>query len=122
MWVQLLGGQGTRTCFILVLRECIGNVPTVSLVLPTYDDTSSLCSPPRRVVCPPSSMVPPWVTASRFFASNREAELKPTFFSLLLLFCVFLYSSSPDPPGDIVPLSAACWGYSLVIMIIIIHS
>ena len=35
-------------------------------------------------------LVPSWVTASRFLAWNREAELKPITFSSLLLFCVFL--------------------------------
>ena len=50
----------------LVLRECIWNAPAVSLVLTTFDDTGSLGSPPRQVVYPPGSMVPPWVTASRF--------------------------------------------------------
>ena len=41
--------QGARACVILVLRECILNAPTVSLVLPTFDDTGSLGSP-RQVV------------------------------------------------------------------------
>ena len=35
-------------------------------------------------------LVPPWVTASRFLAGNREAELKLTAFSSLLRFRVFL--------------------------------
>ena len=33
------------------------------------------------------TLVPPWVTASHFLAGNREAELKPTPFFSLLLFC-----------------------------------
>ena len=36
------------------------------------------------------SLVPPWVTASRFLAGNREVELKHTTFSSLLLFRYFL--------------------------------
>ena len=35
-------------------------------------------------------LAPPWVTASRFFVGNREAELKHTTFSSLLLLRVFL--------------------------------
>ena len=33
---------------------------------------------------------PPWVTTSRFLVGNREGELKPTTFSSLILFHVFL--------------------------------
>ena len=42
-----------------------------------------------------------WVTASRFLAGNREAELKPTTFSSLLLFPDFLsfFFSLPNGPG-----------------------
>ena len=40
---------------ILVLRECIWNAPSVSLVLPSFDHTGSLGSPPHRVVYPPIS-------------------------------------------------------------------
>ena len=84
---SILGEIGGRV--ILVLRACIWNVTAVSLVLPTFDDTSSLSSPPHQVVYPPGSKVPPWVTASHFLAGNRNAELKPTTFSSLLLFSVF---------------------------------
>ena len=87
VWAQLLRGQRARDHVVLVLRECIWNAPAVSLVLPVFDDTSSLGSPPRRVVY---LLVPPWVTVSRFLAGNREVELKPTTFSSFLLFCVFL--------------------------------
>ena len=45
-----------------------------------------------------SIQVPPWVTASCFLARNREAELKPTTFSSLLLFCVFLSFIFSQPP------------------------
>ena len=76
-----MGSQGSRVRVILFLREFIWNAPTVSLVLPTFDDTSSLGSPPRQMVYSPGSMVSPWVTASRFIAGNIEAELKPTTFS-----------------------------------------
>ena len=61
----------------------------VSLVLPTFDDNSSLVSPPHQVVYP---LVPPWATASHFFSGNKEAELKPTTFSSLQLFHFFLFS------------------------------
>ena len=46
-------GSGTHTHVIHVLRECIWNVPAVSLFLPAFDDTSSLGSPPRQVFYPP---------------------------------------------------------------------
>ena len=65
--VQLLGGQGARACVILVLSECIWNAPAV---LPTFDDTGSLGSHPRRVVYPPGSILG---DASRFLAGIREA-------------------------------------------------
>ena len=45
--------QGTRAHVIFVLRECIWNRPAVSLVLPAYDGTGSLSSPPRQVVYTP---------------------------------------------------------------------
>ena len=90
VWVQLWGGREARARVVLVLCECIWNAPAVSLLLPVFDDTDSLGSPPRQVVCPPGFMVPPWVTVSRFFSANREYELKPTTFSSLLLFRVFL--------------------------------
>ena len=88
----MLEGQGARNRVILVLRECI------SLVLPVFDDTGSLGSPPGQVVYPPGSMVPTWVTASRFLAENREIELKPSTFSSLLLFCfpIFLLLLNPQ--------------------------
>ena len=108
IWVQLLGGQGANARVILILYECIWNEPAVSLVLPAFDDTGSLDSPPRQVVYSPGSMLPPWVTASSFVAGNREADLNPTTFSSPLLFLSFLFSG---PPSD---LSAA-----LIIVIII---
>ena len=114
--VEGLGGASAHV--ILVLCESIWNAATVRLVLPAFDDTGSLGSPPRRVVYPPGSMVPPWMTASHFPAENKEAELKPTPLSSLLFvrnFLSFLFSSTPC---DIVALSAACWGYSLIIKII----
>ena len=83
---------------ILVLGECIGNALAVPLVLPAFDFTGSLGSPLRQVVYPPGFMVLPWVTAFRFFAMDREAELKPTPFTTLLLFRVypsFLFSLLP---------------------------
>ena len=43
-------GQGARTRVILVIRECIWNMPTVSLVLSAFDDTGSPGYPFRRVV------------------------------------------------------------------------
>ena len=55
----MLIGHGGRAHVILVLRECIWNAPAVSLVLPAFDDTGSLGSPPRQVVYPLVSMVPP---------------------------------------------------------------
>ena len=54
VWVQLLGDQVVRARVILVLHECIWNAPVVSLVLPVFDSTGSLGSPPRKVVYPPS--------------------------------------------------------------------
>ena len=77
----MLRGQGSYDCVILVLRERIWNVhvPAASLLFPAFDNTGSLGFP---LIYSPRSMVPPWVTASRFLAGNKEAELKPTTFSL----------------------------------------
>ena len=47
-WVQLLRGQGARV--VLVLCEYIWNAPAVLAVLPTFNDTGSLGSPPLRLV------------------------------------------------------------------------
>ena len=51
--VQLLGGSGGHTRVILVLCESIWYSPAVSLVLPAFDGTGSLGSPPRQAVYPP---------------------------------------------------------------------
>ena len=47
-------------------------------------------------------LVPPWMTSSRFLAGNRDAELKHTILSSLLLFRVFLSFPFSWPPNDIV--------------------
>ena len=117
----MIGSQGACARVILVFRECIWNMPAVSLILPVFDVTGSLGSPPRQEVYPHGSMVPPWVTASRFLAGNSWAELKPTTFSSLLLFRVFFFSLFSQTPSDIIPLSAAYWDYSSIIIIIIIY-
>ena len=83
-------GQGARTRVILVVRACIWNGPVFSLALRAFDNTGSLGSLLRQVVHLPGSVVPPGVTASRFLTVNREAELKYTTFSSLLLFPVLL--------------------------------
>ena len=46
----LLGGQGACARVVLILRECIWNMPAVCIVLP---DTGSLGSLPRQLVYPP---------------------------------------------------------------------
>ena len=84
-----MGSLGSNSRVILVLPECIWNVSAVSLVLPGFDDTSSLGSPPCEVVYPPSSMIPPWVTVSRFFTVNIEAELKTQHFLFTPIFPFF---------------------------------
>ena len=58
IWV---GGESGFTCWggqvahaqVIVLCECFWNAPTVSLVLPAFEDTGSLSFPPRQVVYPP---------------------------------------------------------------------
>ena len=55
VWVQLLGSQGSRNRVIFVLSECIWNAPAVSLVLPSFDGTSSLGFLPHRMVHPRGS-------------------------------------------------------------------
>ena len=79
---SIVEGQGARARVILVLGECIWNVPAVSLVLPAFDDTGSLGFPPPQVVYPTGFTL---VDCLRLLAGNREAELKPIFSSLLLL-------------------------------------
>ena len=69
---SIIGGSGgPRSCYFY-FHEYIWNSHVVVLVLPCFDDTSSLGYPSRRV-------------------GNREAELKATIFSSLLLFNVFLF-------------------------------
>ena len=84
------GKSGDPRSFYSCLRECIWNELAVSLVLPTFNDTGSLGFPLRQVVYSPGSMVLPWVNALHFLEGNREVELKPTTFSSLILFRVFL--------------------------------
>ena len=50
VWVQMLEGQGSPACVILVLHESNWNVPVVLLFLPAFNDTGSLGSPPHQVV------------------------------------------------------------------------
>ena len=93
-------GQEARACVIFVSCERIWNVPAVSLVFPTFDDTGSPGCPRCRVVYHPS--VSTLVTPSRILVVNRKAELKPTTFFSLLLFSVFLsflfsYQAPPYP-------------------------
>ena len=76
-----MGGQEPSTRVIPVLRECIWNAPTVSLLLPAFDGTGSLGSPPRQVMSIPWLNFSPWVTVSRFLSGNKEADLKPITFS-----------------------------------------
>ena len=56
VWVQLLGSQGVYACVILILSECIWDAPVILLVLPAFDNTGSLGSPPHQVV---THLVPP---------------------------------------------------------------
>ena len=113
VWVHLLGFQ-VRDRVILVVCECIWNALLVLLGLPTFYDTGSLCYPSHWVAYQPSDST--LMTASRFPAGNREAKLKPTTFSSLLLFSVFCFYSSPTPQRYNA-LIANCWGYSLIIII-----
>ena len=112
MHVYGIGGrvQGTRDRVILVVRGYISNaLVVVPLGLLTLDDTGSLGYPPRWVVYRP--LVSTLVTVSRLFAGNRETELKPTYFSSLLHFSVFLsFSFLPTTgivhlvlPGGVTP-------------------
>ena len=92
VWVQLLWGHGARAR-ILVLREYIWNALTVLL------SSQPLTIPAPQVFLRVGwsiLLVPPWVTASRFLAGNRVAELQPTTFSSLLLFRVFLSFLTPQ--------------------------
>ena len=72
VWVQLLEGRGTRARVIIVLRKGIWNAPLVSLFLPTFDDTGSMGSPPRRVSIP---LVPFWVSVPFPYAENPPLPL-----------------------------------------------
>ena len=75
-----------RARVIPVSRECIWNATAVSLVLPAFDGIGSLGSSPRHLVYPPGSTLGECLP----FPWNREAELKSTTFSSLLLFHDFL--------------------------------
>ena len=80
------GGPGVSDHAILVEGECIVSALVVLLSIPTFYDTESLGFPPRWVnYHPPGSSL---VTASRFLAGNREAELNPPL-SLHFYFSVF---------------------------------
>ena len=79
VWVQFLESQGARARITLALRGCIWRTPAVSLVLPTFDATGSMGSPPSWVAYPPGSTL-----------SDCIPELKPTTFSSILVFRVFL--------------------------------
>ena len=103
VWVRLLGIQGPRARVILVLRECMWNVPEVSIVLPAFNDTGSLVYPPRQVIYPPGSTL--------------GDGLPFLFTTTFPCFPVFLLLN----PRHIVTLGFACWGYSLIIIIYSTH-
>ena len=92
VWVQFLGGEGARARVILVLRECIWNASAVSLVLPTFDDTGSLGSPPRQVVYVPGSTLGDCLPFP--YGEWGGYAIKPTPFYFSVFSCLF---SSPDP-------------------------
>ena len=52
---SIVGWSGVRAHVIIVLHEYIWSAPAVSVSLPNFDDTDSLHSPLRRVICPPGS-------------------------------------------------------------------
>ena len=79
VWIHYFEVQGAHDHVILVVHECIWNVLMFLLVLSFIDDNSSLFYPPSRVVY-----------IFDFLSEKREAELKPTTFSSLLLLPVFL--------------------------------
>ena len=62
------------------LRSCLSSQPLVILA-PWV---------PHQVVNLPGLIIPSWVTAFCFLMVYREAKLKPTTFSSLLLFSVFM--------------------------------
>ena len=97
---SLVGGRGGGAWpYHSSCSECMWNALVVLLGLPTFDDTGSLGSHPRRVFYRPS--VSALVTESRFLAGNREAKLKPTTFSSLLIFRVSLSFLFSYPHSDI---------------------
>ena len=114
-WVQLFGGRGPALLSFLFYVNVSGMRPQ-----------SRLSSQPLTIPAPwvilyvglSIFVVPPWVTASRFLAENREVELKPTTFSTFTFPCFlsFLFSLLPS---DMVLLNAASWGQSFRIYIYI---
>ena len=112
-WIQLLGGQGACKCIIFFLCECIWTVPVVSL---SFQFLTIMGSWVLLFIGLSIPLVPPWVTGSHFLAGTRETELKPTTFSLLLLFHVFLSPLLLTLQQYIVPLIAACCSCSLIII------
>ena len=78
LYCGVLGvGRGSEFV-ILVLCECIWNVPAASLILPQFSSEWSI------------PMVPPCVIASHFLVGNREVEMKCIIFSSFLVSHVFL--------------------------------
>ena len=81
------GVLGSRARAIIVLLECIWNVPAVSLVpQPLTIPSPWVLLRVRWFI----TLVPKWVTVSRFLAGNRDVELTLITFSSLLIFRVFL--------------------------------
>ena len=78
VWVHLLGGQGIRDRFIIILHERIWKAPAVLLFLLVFDDTGSLGGL--------STWLPPWVigrlsqnplVSVYFYFSCLSSSLKP---------------------------------------------
>ena len=82
------GHEGVCNHVTLVIRESIWNALVFLLGLPTFVDTGALGFHPRWELYHQSSSTV--VTSFFFLAENREDVLKPTIFSLLLIFRFFL--------------------------------
>ena len=90
------GPRSCYSCFTWIYLECGRGLACPPspwwYLLPRFSSALDGLSP----------LVPPWVTPSRILVENREAELKPTTFSSILLFRVFLSFLFTWPSSGIV--------------------
>ena len=112
VWVKCWGGRVTARVLFLFYVNVSEMRPRFRLSFQLLTIPAPWVLLPHRVVYPLGSTLGDCLSPVSLRGS--QDELKPTTFSSLLLFCVFPLFLTLQRYST---LSAACWGYSLIIII-----